>query len=454
MESIRKLVARIAATAVVSASWTVLPIARGQDGYADMQPPRTLPSSAAYQHVPLIPRDLGSYAAQNPAPPPVTPRQPSVPTATLSAPIAYRQTAWLSAPTGAQQPAPMPVGEPGPIPKKDGEAPKPPAATTPKSPPQYQTYPAMTAPSAAPSWRWHGYGAVATTDVAQPISAGMSPPPFTPSQPVYPPAAPAESKPTETAPAVTPPAGVNARNGGSDWMPPGGYTTPPPMPSLPAATPNLSPLTYLEPVWKSAGDRVAAANPMSADVWPQQYAQPQPIQQQPIVPAGYSYPQPAYSQMPSSQPSTPTSSWGSAFYPANPVVAASPSKNYTPRGVSDGPTTFAPAYPMPAIKQAAFSAPPPKPSTVTEVRAVERQVPPVNRIESRPPDLLGQFKAAIDRVCAGRGYDVELTARSSSSLLLKMKVKKATDAEVVAAKIALIPELGPYQIAYEIQVQP
>lgn len=447
MESIRTSIRRLAAAAALCAA---VPAARAQDGAADA--PRALPAAAAYQHVPLIPRDIGSYAAKNQMPPPVAPRQafgPSPSAVTPAAPSSFRQSAWLSAPAVAQQPA----AEPGLLPKKDVAAPRPAAPAAPQPPAPYQSFPAMTAPAAAPAWRWHGYGAVSVTDVPQPYSAG-APPAYTPSQPVKP----AEVKPAEAAANDAPvnplPAAASVSAGvNSEWVPPGGYAAPPPLPALPPAPPSTTPLTYLDPVWKSSGDRVAA-NAADADPWAEALRQAAPP---PVTQAGYAVPTypPQHHYQP---PQLPTGgSFGSAFYPANPVVSAGAPRNYTSRGVSDAPTNYAPACPLPpAVKQAAFTAPqqqPPQPATGARVRTPEPPLVPVRRVDPpKPADTLAQFKSSIERVCAGKGYGVELSAKGPGSLLLKLKVRRADDAEALASRIAQIPELGPYQIAYEIQV--
>lgn len=461
MESIRTSIRRLAATAALCAA---VPAARAQDG-ADAAPPRALPAAAAYQHVPLIPRDLGSYAAKNQIPPPVSPRQPfgpaPTPAVTPAAPSNFRQSAWLSAPTAvAQQPAP--TAEPGLLPKKDVAPAKPAAPAAPQQPTTYQSFPAMTAPSSAPSWRWHGYGAVAVTDVPQPYSAGAQPPAYTPSQPVKP----ADAKPAETKandspagplPAVAPlPAAANISTGAnSEWVPPGGYAAPPPMPALPPAPPSTSPLSYLDPVWKSSGDPVAV-NATNADPWPEamRQAAQMPQVQQPVSQAGYTAPT-YLPQQYQQQPQLPSAgSFGSAFYPANPVVAAGTPRVYTSRGVSDAPTY--PPTSAAAVKQATFSSPQQQQqqsSAVARVRTPEPPLVPVRRVEPpKPADPLAQFKASIERVCAGKGYGVDLSAKGPGSLLLKLKVRRADDAEALASRIAQIPELGPYQIAYEIQV--
>lgn len=441
MESIRHSIRRLTAVALCA---TAVPAARAQDAA-----PRALPAAAAYQHVPLIPRDVGSFAAQNQLPPPITPRKaftpPPMPTVTPAAPSSFRQSAWLSAPTTAHSPAP--AGEPGLGPKRE-PASAPQTQTQTQTP--YQTFPAMTAPSAAPAWRWHGYGAVAVTEVAQPYSPGAQPPAFTPSQPVKPAdAKPAEAK-ADDQPILPVPATANVQNAvDAEWVPPTG-TTPAPLPALPSTPPSTTPLTYLDPVWKSPDDQLAGT---PTDAHPSPDA-PRPAGPS-VVPAGYTTP--ASTPQPfNPQPQLPTpGSFGSAFYPANPVVTAGPPRNYTSRGVSESPTTYpATARNAPAAaKLAAFTAPQQQP--VARPRTAEPARVPVRRVEPpRPADTLAQFKAIIERVCAGKGHGVELTAKGPGSLLLKLKVRKADDAESLASQIAQIPELGPYQISYEIQVGP
>jgi hypothetical protein len=47
---------------------------------------------------------------------------------------------------------------------------------------------------------------------------------------------------------------------------------------------------------------------------------------------------------------------------------------------------------------------------------------------------------------------VEILSRGQASLLVRLKVRQAADAESVANAIARLPELGPYQVLFEMQV--
>ena len=47
---------------------------------------------------------------------------------------------------------------------------------------------------------------------------------------------------------------------------------------------------------------------------------------------------------------------------------------------------------------------------------------------------------------------MELVTRGPSSLLVRLKVRQQADAEYLANVIARLPELGPYQVLFEMQV--
>ena len=70
----------------------------------------------------------------------------------------------------------------------------------------------------------------------------------------------------------------------------------------------------------------------------------------------------------------------------------------------------------------------------------------------QPATGLPAVKAGIERACAGRARDVELVTRGPSSLLVRVKVGQQADAEFVANTVAKLPELGPYQVLFEMQV--
>src|SRR5262249_22955311 len=129
-----------------------------------------------------------------------------------------------------------------------------------------------------------------------------------------------------------------------------------------------------------------------------------------------------------------------------------PPGSYTPRAVSDAPVQPAVARASaPDVRPAAFTSasPPPVP------RAAPNPPPPAT--PSQPPararaPTLASLKANIERVCAGRGRDLDVQVRGPGSLLVKVKVRQAADAEDLANRISQLPELGPYQVLFEMLV--
>jgi hypothetical protein len=57
-------------------------------------------------------------------------------------------------------------------------------------------------------------------------------------------------------------------------------------------------------------------------------------------------------------------------------------------------------------------------------------------------------------LCGNKAHDVEVTGGSASSIQIRLKVRKAEDAGDLGSKILAMPELGPYQVALEVQVIP
>jgi hypothetical protein len=47
---------------------------------------------------------------------------------------------------------------------------------------------------------------------------------------------------------------------------------------------------------------------------------------------------------------------------------------------------------------------------------------------------------------------VEVSSRGPGKLLVKIKVRLPADADYLAHAVSQIPELGPYQVLYEMQV--
>jgi hypothetical protein len=184
-----------------------------------------------------------------------------------------------------------------------------------------------------------------------------------------------------------------------------------------------------EPVWRPAGARMGVAMPAAPiaqvvyDPWAA--AGPRSGTTNPIV----------------------TATAVDAAWRQRAVAAAHPAPlpqaSYTPRAVSEAP----------AFRQVTHSAPP----TVTVSTHKPAAPPPVPRpaakvIHRPPPPTVATLRAGIEQACAGRGRDVEVYARGASSLLVRIKVRQAADAEFLANRISQLPELGPYQVLYEMQL--
>jgi hypothetical protein len=197
---------------------------------------------------------------------------------------------------------------------------------------------------------------------------------------------------------------------GTDWRQPGTvptYTNPAdaPPPPLPAAV-AAQPLSLAEPAWRAAGHQVvfAPANPMLTAP----------------TAAGLSAPRPASGQIVTV----------AAFVPewrgrAVTLDAPRPAGTYIGRGVSD-------AAVQPAVAVCI--------------------APPVRPAAAAPGTSLPTVRAAVERACTGRGSEVELVPTGTGSLLVRLKVRQSADAEYLANAIARLPELGPYQVLFEMKV--
>jgi hypothetical protein len=287
----------------------------------------------------------------------------------------------------------------------------------------WQPSPVMAVPSPAPAWRWHGYGAVnAGEAVPQSLRAPQQ---QQQQQPAPPPPAESAQPMGSSVPAFPDP--------GPAWQ-----TTPTAAPAYaapPEPPPVESPLSWGEASWRPAGDRLAAApaNPMQTVNYT-------------VAPAG----------------AEPWTAPGGRFMTTNPIVAAPPG-SYISRGVSEAPVQQAVARPAaawptaPAVRPVAYSYPHTAVPTVTALPP--RPAPPPPAAPPRPafgaaarPLEPAALRAGIERACAGRGRDVEVYARGPASLLVRVKVRQAADAKYVADRISELPELGPYQVLFEMRV--
>jgi hypothetical protein len=145
---------------------------------------------------------------------------------------------------------------------------------------------------------------------------------------------------------------------------------------------------------------------------------------------------------------------------------------YTPRAVPDDAVRQAVATaPRQDVRQATYTttttSPNPPPRTAPSPQApatgrptvattVQRPAPSANAASQRPAaapaPTLASLKASIERVCVGRGRDLEVISRAPGNLLVRVKVRQAGDADFLAHRISELPELGPYKILYEMQV--
>jgi hypothetical protein len=69
-----------------------------------------------------------------------------------------------------------------------------------------------------------------------------------------------------------------------------------------------------------------------------------------------------------------------------------------------------------------------------------------------PEVFYSRLRSRIEQACAGKGHDLEVYARGPDSLLVRVKVAKAADAEQVANRISQLPELAPYRVSFEMRV--
>jgi hypothetical protein len=90
-------------------------------------------------------------------------------------------------------------------------------------------------------------------------------------------------------------------------------------------------------------------------------------------------------------------------------------------------------------------------SEPTPIRTVSYAAPAPAARPTSPP-LPAAIRFGIERVCAGRGHDVDVAARGPTSLMVRLKVRHPADAEYLANAISRMPELAPYQVQFEMQV--
>jgi hypothetical protein len=287
--------------------------------------------------------------------------------------------------------------------------------------------------AAAPAWQWHGYGATSPSGpTAAPASLGpqMFTPPAPPTSALPRPSGLAQVSAAEAQAAVEMPSAPPTAP-----REPVAYSPPPPVP--PTAPP-----TAHDPWKASAGVLVASATDYPAYRW-HGYGAPAAAQQ-PDVPAPNRVafaPPPA--PRPAAEPEAPvivTRAVSSAADYATldtpvPASAAVPAK-LSPAVTGEQQWTRSPAAPPAAAS--------PPPSAVRQVAAVQ----------PRPALTIDQLRVRIVQACAGAGRNPEVYPRGPTGLLVRVKVRRALDAEVLANRISALPELAPYQVAFEMQVAP
>jgi hypothetical protein len=149
-----------------------------------------------------------------------------------------------------------------------------------------------------------------------------------------------------------------------------------------------------------------------------------------------------------------------AYGSINPMNAGPPPwlTNYAP-----APTEMVVNATMPQWHRPTVSLDAPRPAGTYIARAVcETVMLPGSTIEqvsyttartNTPLRLaLPAIRSSIERASVGRGRDLDLVVKGQSCLLVRLKVWRASDAEYLANIISRLPELGPYQVLYEIQV--
>jgi hypothetical protein len=220
--------------------------------------------------------------------------------------------------------------------------------------------------------------------------------------------------------------GVTAIDNTTPASPNGAREFPNPLPSNPSPSPNpvadvpRSPSDVsLGSEWKLPG-AVPALAPATDPVPPPSAVQPltaaEPAWQSGIQRVGYAQPNPMTAG-PAPWVAVPTTpNWHEWTVTLD---APRPAGTYISRAVSEA-----------VIEPAAFS--PPTPAKTTTVLPAVRTI--------------------IERACVGRVRDVEIVARGTSSLLVRLKVRQAADAEYVANTISRLTELAPYQVLFEMQV--
>jgi hypothetical protein len=455
--------------AVVVAAVVAAPVAAQSPAYPPTADPNraatvVAPQSMPLPAIPLIPYGSGTR--------PVAPAgyDPSEP------PTVGQRQVWLAAPARSEDKGVLDRVSDS-ISSKFGHAPAPrPTVSLVPTGPQVPlmvsrpgTSPYSTAPPAAPAWQWHGYGAARpandapytinpTFAAARPVpSAALSQPQAQPQ--TQPPAA--LSQP-QAQPTVQPPVEPSLPPlSAAPWRAHDGVVT------AAAFEPPVAPVV-IEPQWLAPGAR------HEAPALPPTPPPPAPEPQAPVVGRVMADvhdpwrsaigPQTVSAPAPASMPYK-WHGYGAAVAPpsAEPQATAFRAPAAAPRAqlAVPQPTSWNPiapaSYRAPGATLAAPTPAPRQMPTRTTPRAPEP--PPVIRqvsaAQPRPAvSTLAQLKAGIAQACVGKGRDLEVMQKGPGSLVVRVKVRKSGDAEALASRIALLPELAPYEVAFQMQIAP
>lgn len=250
--------------------------------------------------------------------------------------------------------------------------------TQPQAQPGKPAFPALTAATPAPAWRWHGYGSTKASGEAQPMTphvmTGPLPNPglanIEMSGPI--------TLPMPTQMPMPMPAGPVLQSG----------------PTMPTPMPAAAPL----PSYSRPGPAIEAV----------------PIQQ----PAGDAIWKPSGGGRIGAVPTNPMTA--NEIQPVS-FVAARPTDNAISRAAAFVPAAAAPA------------------PAATPVTA---------------QSSLAALRTTIETVCSGKGRDLDMYFRSPNHLLIRMTVRQAADAELLANTISKLPEITPYHVVFEMAVAP
>jgi hypothetical protein len=68
--------------------------------------------------------------------------------------------------------------------------------------------------------------------------------------------------------------------------------------------------------------------------------------------------------------------------------------------------------------------------------------------------LMAGLKRRIEAACGKAAHDVEVIPESSAALQVCFSIRDRNDSDRLCAKIREMPELEPYQVSFQVQVDP